>query len=399
LETRKNLNLKADQIQPSPIRKILSKTQAAKMQGIHVTDLSVGRPDFDTPAHIKEAARRAMDQGQVHYTASAGIPELRKSICRQVFKETGVSFQSDQVLVTAGATEALYIALQAILNPGDEILAPEPMFVYYAGDAVLCGAECIGIPLTAENHFKLQADQIAGLISPRTRALIVTSPHNPTGQVFDREDLVAIAQLARKHDFYIISDDIYSRILYDETDYFNIVQVPGLEDRTILINSFSKCYAMDGWRIGYLVAPAPVVSSALKIHQHLMSCPNTFVQWGAAAALNGPQECVAAMRTEFDRRRRLMMAALDSFGMPYVRPRGAFYIFPSVKAYGMTSEEFCDFMFREARVAIVPGNAFGTAGEGYVRLSYANDYEEIEKGMQRFGDALKMREVASKLLI
>ena len=389
MEPRNKLSARADQIQPSPIRKVLSQIQAARSQGLHITDLSVGRPDFDTPIHIKEAAKRALDQGLVHYTASAGVPELRESICRQLLKETGVTYSSDQVLVTAGATEALLITLQAILNSGDEILAPEPMFVYYSGDAMLCGATCIGIPLTAEDHFKLRADHIARYITPRTRALILTSPHNPTGQVYDRKDLVEIANLAKKHDFFIISDDIYSRILYDEADYFNVVQVPGLDERTVIINSFSKCYAMDGWRIGYLVAPEPVVSRALKIHQHTMSCPNTFVQWGAVAALNESQECVDVMISEFDRRRRLLMAALDSYGISYERPRGAFYIFPSVKRYGMSSEEFCAFIFKKARVAIVPGNAFGSAGEGHVRLSYATAYEEIEKGMLRFGDALK----------
>jgi aspartate/methionine/tyrosine aminotransferase len=339
--------------------------------------------------HIKEAAQRALNQGFVHYTASAGIPELRESICRQVLKETGAAYRPEQVLVTAGATEAIFIALQAILNPGDEVLAPEPMFVYYTGDAALSGAECISIPLTAEDHFKLRADQVAKHISPRTRALILTSPNNPTGQVYDREDLVEIANLAKQNDFYIISDDIYSRLLYDEADYFNVVQVPGLEERTILINSFSKCYAMDGWRVGYLLASEPVIACALKIHQHLMSCPNTFVQWGAVAALNESQDCVEAMRTEFDRRRSLLIAALDSFGIAFERPRGAFYVFPSVKRYGMTSESFCEYIFDQARVAIVPGNAFGKAGEGYVRLSYATAYEEIEKGMNRFGEALK----------
>jgi len=314
---------------------------------------------------------------------------LRECICRQVLKETGAAYRPEQVLVTAGATETIYIALQAILNPGDKILAPEPMFVYYAGDATLCGAKCIGLPLTAADHFKLRADQVAKHISPGTRALILTSPNNPTGQVYDREDLVEIANLAQEHDFYIISDDIYSRMLYDETDYFNIVQVPGLEERTFLINSFSKCYAMDGWRIGYLLAPKPIIACALKIHQHVMSCPNTFVQWGAVAALNESQDCVEAMRTEFDRRRGLLLAALDSFDIAYVPPRGAFYVFPSVKRFGMSSEAFCEFIFDQARVAIVPGNAFGQAGEGYVRFSYATAYEEIEKGMDRFGRVLQ----------
>lgn len=383
------LSKKANRLYPSPIRKILSKTQAARRKGLHITDLSLGRPDFDTPDHIKKAAFRAMDQGLVHYTASAGIPELRESICRQVQKETGVAYRSEQVLATAGATDAIYIALQAILNPGDEILAPDPMFVYYAGDATMSGAKCIGIPLTADHHFKLHADQVAKYISPQTRVLILTSPHNPTGQVHDREDLVEIAALAQQHNFYIISDDIYSRLVYDEADYFNIVQVPGLEERTILINSFSKCYAMDGWRIGYLVAPEPVIACALKIHQHVMSCPNTFVQWGAVAALNESQDCVEAMRTEFDRRRRLMIEALDSLDIPCEPPRGAFYAFPSIKTYGMTSEDFSEFIFDKAQVAIVPGNAFGNAGEGFVRLSYATAYEEIEKGLNRIGEALR----------
>ncbi len=385
------LSKKLDNIQPSPIRKIVSKAQAAKKQGIPLIDLSLGRPDFDTPVHIKSAAQKAIQDGLVHYSASNGIIQLRESICQQLHDDIGVDYQPDQVLVTAGATEAIYITLQSILNPGDEILAPDPMFVYYAGGASLADANCVSIPLGAADNFKLTAEKLSKYISSRTKALVLTSPHNPTGQVYDRADLEEIANLAREHDFYIVSDDIYSRMLYDETEYFQVAQVPGLKDRTIMIQSFSKCYAMDGWRIGYMVAPEPIIAAALKVHQHIMSCPNTFVQYGAVAALTGPQTCVDDMCSEFDRRRRFMMKALDEIGLAYERPRGAFYIFPSIDSTGMTSEAFCEYIFDEAKVALVPGNAFGEAGEGYVRLSYAAAYTDIEKGMQAIGAALNKR--------
>ncbi len=383
------LSEKAKALQFSPIRKILTKADEAKRRGIDVTDFSAGRPDFDTPAHIIDAAKKAMDKGFVHYTASAGIRELQETICERLKVELQVDYDPEQVLVTIGATEAISIALQTILNPEDEVLVPDPMYVYYGGWSFLADAKCIPISFPDSNGFRLNAETIAKYVTPKTKAIILTSPHNPTGRVYDKEELIKLSKLAVEHDFYVISDDIYSRIIYDNVQYFNVAQIPEAKDRVIMIQSFSKSYAMDGWRIGYLVAPAPIATQAVKLHQHAVSCSNSFVQIGALAALKGSQDCVQKMVDEFDRRRRLLMHCMDDMGLDYVHPQGAFYLFLSIKKYGMNSEAFCNLMFDKARIAIVPGSAFGAGGEGYVRISYAASYDKIEEGMQGFKAALK----------
>lgn len=377
------LSQRAKALRLSPIRKVLAKADEAKRRGIKVTDLSAGRPDFDTPTHIIKAAKKAMDEGFVHYTASAGIRELQEAICERIKIELQVDYDPEQVIITAGATEAIFIALQAILNPGDEVLVPDPMYVYYEGWSNLSGAKCVSIPLESSDDFRLKAELIENYVTPKTRAIIVTSPHNPTGQVYSREELVKLGDLAVKHDFYIISDDIYSRLIYDEVEYFNVAQIPEVKERTMIVQSFSKSYAMDGWRIGYLVAPQPITAQAVKLHQHAISCPNSFVQMGALAALKGSQDCVRQMLREFDRRRCFLIQCMDEMGLEYIRPKGAFYLFLSIKKFGMDSESFCEFLFNKAQIAIVPGNAFGDGGEGYVRLSYATSYNEIEEGMQK----------------
>ena len=377
------------QIKFSKIREVMTKVDEAKKKGIDITDFSVGRPDFDTPDHIKEAAKKALDQGLVHYTASAGRIELREAICRRLQEDFQLTVQPEDILVTAGAAEAIHIGLMSVLNPGDEVLIPQPMYVYYEGYATLGGAKPVILPLQEGNGFLLKAKDVEAVMTDRTRLLILNSPHNPTGQVFGREDLEEIAKLAVRHDFRVVSDDIYSSILYDNVPFFSIANAPGMKERTLIIGSFSKSYAMDGWRIGYLIAPREVIPGALKMHQHILSCPNTFVQVGAEAALNSSQDCIKAMVAEFDRRRRLLMSCLNSMKIPYVRPRGAFYVFPNIRKFGMSSEKLADFLFDKAQVAVVPGDAFGSMAEGYVRISYATSYESIEKGMERIRQALK----------
>jgi aminotransferase len=372
----------------SKIREVMAKVEAAKRKGIEITDLSIGRPDFDTPEHIKEAAARALAEGKVHYTASAGTVELREAICARLQEDYGMKIDAGHILVTAGAAEAIFIGLMSVLNPGDEVLVPEPMYVYYPGYASFGGARCVPVPLLEENQFLLKADTLEKFITEKTKVLILNSPHNPTGQVFVEEDLEPIARLAQRRNLLVVSDDIYNGMLYDGVEHFPIARVPGMKERTFIISSFSKTYAMDGWRIGYLIAPEEVITQALKLHQHIVSCPNTFVQVGALAALTASQDCVRRMAAEFDRRRKVMMARLDQIGIPYVRPRGAFYVFPSVKKFGLSSTRFADFLLEKARTAVVPGNAFGPQGEGYVRISYCAPVEEIEKGMDRVRSAL-----------
>jgi aminotransferase len=276
----------------------------------------------------------------------------------------------------------------SVLDPGDEVLVPEPMYVYYGGYVFVGGAKCVPIPLKEENQFLLRAEDLEKYINEKTKVLILNFPHNPTGQVLLREDLEPIARAANRHNILVVADDIYSGMLYDGAEFFPLAKAPGMKERTLTIGSFSKTYAMDGWRIGYLIAPREVISHALKLHQHVVSCPNTFVQVGAQVALTASQDCVREMVAEFDRRRRKLMSRLSEIGLPYVRPRGAFYVFPSIKKFGFTSNQFADFLFQKARVAVVPGDAFGPGGEGYVRISYCASVEEIEEGMERVRSAL-----------
>jgi len=372
----------------SKIREMMSKVEEAKRKGIEITDLSIGRPDFDTPDHIKQAAMKAIAEGKVHYTTSAGTLELREDICRRYQEDFGMPIDPADIIVTVGAAEAIFIGLLSVLNPGDEVLVPEPMYVYYPGYAAMGGAKCVPVPLKEENQFRLKAEEVEKYITPKTKAIIINSPHNPTGQAFLREDLEPMADLARRHNLLVVEDDIYTGMLYDGVEHFPIAQAPGMRERTLIISSFSKTYAMDGWRIGYLISPREVVPQALKLQQHIVSCPNTFVQTGARAALTGSQDCVRRMTAEFDRRRKRLMSLLDSMGIPHVRPRGAFYIFPSIKKFGLSSSQFAEFLLEKARTAVVPGNAFGPLGEGYVRISYCAPVEEIEMGMERVRSAL-----------
>ena len=376
-------------IKPSKIRETLEKVTDAKRRGIEITDFSIGRPDFDSPVHIKEATKKALDNGFVHYAPSAGITELREAVCKRFQEDFDLDVDPGEVIITIGATEAIYTALQLILNPGDEIIVPEPMYVYYSGWSLLGGGKFVTLSLTEEKAFLLEAEEVKKHITPITKALILNSPHNPTGQVFEKNELIKVAELAISQDYFVISDDIYNYMIYDDVEYFNIAKVPGMKERTFIIGSFSKTYAMDGWRVGYLIVPRQMISDALKMHQHFVSCPNTFVQVGAQVALTASQDCVHEMVEEFDRRRCLLMSYLDEIGLPYVRPRGAFYVFPSIKKFGLNSKEFSDLLLNEARVAVVPGDAFGSAGEGYIRIAYSTSCEEIEKGMERVGKVLR----------
>ena len=373
-------------IYPSKIREVMDKTRYLKNQGIDVIDFSIGRPDFDTPEHIKEATKIALDKGLVHYTASAGTLDLREAIVYRLKEDFQLAVEPDEVIVTAGATEANYIATQTILNPGDEVLVPEPMYVYYSGWSFLGGATIVNFPL---DIISKQTESLERYITDKTKLIILTSPHNPTGQVISRQSLEKIADLSKKYNFLVISDDIYNKMIYDNIEYVSIAKFEGMKERTLIIGSLSKTYAMDGWRVGYLVAPKAITKQALKMHQHVLSCPNTFVQEGAKAALLSSQECVEEMVYEFNRRRKLMMSYLDDLKCSYNPPEGAFYLFPCIKKYGLNSAEFCDYVLDKARVAIVPGDAFGQLGEGHVRFAYTTSYENIEKGMEKIKSALK----------
>jgi len=380
------ISTRAKGIYPSKIREVMDKTKELKNQGIEVIEFSIGRPDFDTPKHIKEATKIALDKGLVHYTTSAGTLELREAIIYRLKEDSQLIFEPDEIIVTVGAAEANYIATQTILNPGDEVLVPEPMYVYYSGWSFLGGATTVNFPL---DILLKQPEDLERYITEKTKLIILTSPHNPTGKVISRQSLEKIADLAKKYNFLVISDEIYNQLIYDNVECISIAKFEGMKERTLTIGSLSKTYAMDGWRVGYLIAPKPLIEEALKIHQHILSCPNTFVQEGARVALSSSQECVGKMVHEFDRRRKLMMSYLDDLELPYDQPKGAFYIFPSIKKFGLSSEEFCNYLLEEARVAVIPGDAFGQLGEGHVRFAYTTSYENIEKGMEKVKSALE----------
>jgi aspartate/methionine/tyrosine aminotransferase len=380
------ISSRAKGIYPSKIREVMDKTKKLKNQGIEVIEFSIGRPDFDTPKHIKEATKIALDKGLVHYTTSAGTLELREAIIGRLKEDSQLTFEPDEIIVTVGAAEANYIATQTILNPGDEVLIPEPMYVYYSGWSFLGGATTVNFPL---DLLLKHPEDLERYITEKTKLIILTSPHNPTGKVISRQSLEKIADLAKKYNFLVISDEIYNQLIYDNVECISIAKFEGMKERTLTIGSLSKTYAMDGWRVGYLIAPKPLIEEALKIHQHILSCPNTFVQEGARVALSSSQECVGKMVHEFDRRRKLMMSYLDDLELPYDQPKGAFYIFPSIKKFGLSSEEFCNYLLAEARVAVIPGDAFGQLGEGHVRFAYTTSYENIEKGMEKVKSALE----------
>jgi len=371
----------------SKIREMTSKAKKMKSEGMDIIELSQGRPDFDTPDHIIQATFKALKKGLVHYDLSAGTVALREAIAYRTKEDFNLNVDIDEIIVTVGASEANYLVTQTILDPGDEMIIPDPMYVYYPGFSFLGGAKTISVPL---DIILQEPEELEKYITKKTKLILLTSPHNPTGQIIPKKSLEIIAHLAQKYNFFVISDDIYNKMIYEEDmNCISIANLKGMRERTFIIGSLSKTYAMDGWRVGYLIGPKSIIREALKMHQHILSCPNTFVQEGARIALTSSQNCVEEMVKEFDRRRKLMMSYFDDMGISYKPPQGAFYVFPSIKQFEMNSEKFCDFLLNEARVTVVPGSAFGKLGEGYVRFSYTTDYALIKEGMKRVKSALK----------
>ena len=374
-------------LQLSKIREVFNLILAAEKKGQEIINLSVGRPDFDTPDQIKAAAITAIQQGHVHYTASPGTEELREVISTHLKNSWDLKYRFDQILVTTGATQAMMTCALGLFNPGDEVLVPEPYYVYYPGWTEMAGAKFVAMPLN-QDTFQFTAEDVASKLTPKTKALILTSPHNPTGTVFAPEELEKIAAMAVDNNFVIISDDIYNTLLFDDVPYTHIGTFPEMAERTIVINSLSKSHAMDGWRVGYMAVPEHLYGDILKVHQYTISCPNTFVQKAAIAALTCSQADTLNMVAEFDRRRLLITDWLKEVDLPCSAPQGAFYFFPSIRRYGLSSSEFCEYLLKEKGVALVPGNAFGSNGEGFVRLSYAVNYESLEKGLTLVSEGL-----------
>ena len=371
-------------MKPSGIRKFFDI--AAQMD--NVISLGVGEPDFQTPWNVKQAAITALEKGKTKYTANSGLAELRKAISENIRKNTGVSYcDNDEIIVTVGGSEGIDISIRTLIESGDEVLIVEPCFVCYAPIVSLCGGVPVSVQTTEETQFRLTPEMLREKITDKTKLLILPFPNNPTGAIMERSDLEAIAEVIRDTNILILSDEIYSSLTYG-TKHCSIIEIEGMKERTIYVNGFSKAYAMTGWRLGYVAGPKPIIKQMLKIHQYgIMSSP-TVSQYAAVEALENCDEDIVKMRDEYDMRRRWLVKALNDIGLTCFEPKGAFYVFPSIKSTGLTSEEFCERLFYEHNVAVVPGNAFGECGEGYIRISYAYSLKHIMTAIDRIKEFL-----------
>ena len=365
---------------------------AAEMED--VISLGVGEPDFDTPWHIRDEGIYSLEKGRTFYTSNAGLKELREEISRYTYRKQGILYEhpTREILVTVGGSEAIDIGFRAMVDPGDEVLIPQPSFVSYEPCAVMAGAKPVIINLKAENEFRLTAQELEEAITDRTKILVLPFPNNPTGAIMERKDLEAIAEVILKHDIYVMSDEIYSELSY-KGKHVSIAELPGMQERTVLINGFSKAFAMTGWRLGYACGPENIIEQMTKIHQFAIMCAPTTSQYAAVEALKNGDEDVAEMRTAYNQRRRYLVHAFREMGLECFEPYGAFYIFPCIREFGMTSEEFAMRFLKEEKVAVVPGTAFGDCGEGYLRISYAASLENLQVAMDRLkGFVEKLRE-------
>jgi aspartate/methionine/tyrosine aminotransferase len=375
----------------SGIRKVFEEVNRRQAAGEDIVHLEIGRPDFDTPAHIKEAAKRALDEGKVHYSSNYGVPELREAIAQKLKQDNGLSYDpATEIIVTVGANEAVFITMLALLNPGDEVLIPDPCWLHYFYCTQMAGAVPISVPIREENDFNPDMEDFRRRITPRTRMVVINTPNNPTGAVYGDEILEELAQLARERDLLVLSDEIYEKMVYAGNRHFSIGTVPGIRERTITVNGFSKIYSMTGWRLGYTAASQELTEAMIRIHQYTTVCATSFAQWGAVEALGGPQSEAEMMVREFDRRRKLVYTALKEMpGVEVVEPKGAFYIFPNIKSLGKSAEELSWYLLDEAKIAVVPGTTLGDFGAGYIRISYANSHENLEIAMDRMRAALE----------
>ena len=348
-----------------------------------VISLGIGEPDFVTPPHILEAGIRSLQRGETHYTSNSGTIELREAIARDLERRYGVHYDPEtEILITVGVSEGLYLAANAFIDPGDEVLVPQPCFVAYTAEVMLAGGVPVPIATRVEDRFQVTPEQVVQAITSRTKAILLGYPNNPTGAVMSRENMLAVGEVAKRYDLLVISDELYDRLVYG-VEHVCVPALPGMWERTVLLGGFSKNYAMTGWRIGYVAAPAELLAPLRKIHQYtIMSAPTTG-QAAALAALSDSEDCIQQMVAEYDRRRRLIVNGLNNIGMPCFEPQGAFYAFPSVAQSGMTDTEFAERLLMEEKVAVIPGSAFGVGGAGYVRCSYATAYEKIEIALER----------------
>ena len=373
------------QIEPSGIRKFFDIVSEMK----DAISLGVGEPDFDTPWHIREEGIYSLEKGRTFYTSNAGLKELKQEICRYLYRRFDVSYNPDsEVMVTVGGSEAIDIALRAMCDPGDEVLIPQPSYVSYVPCTMLAGGKPVVIELEEKDNFKLTPEKLLAKITDKTKILVMPFPNNPTGAIMTKEDLAPIVDIIIEKDLFVISDEIYSELTYG-TDHVTIAAFPGMKDRTILINGFSKSYAMTGWRLGYAAAPPRIFEQMLKIPPFAIMCAPTTSQYAAVSALRDGDNDVQMMREAYDQRRRFVLHAFKEMGLDCFEPEGAFYAFPSIKRFGMTSDEFATRFLREEKVAVVPGTAFGASGEGFLRVSYAYSLKNLKEALGRMANFVK----------
>lgn len=367
-------------IKPSGIRKFFDIVSEMK----DAISLGVGEPDFDTPWHIRDEGIYSLEKGRTFYTSNAGLKELKIEICNYMKRKQNIEYNyNDEVIVTVGGSEAIDIALRAMLNPGEEVIIPQPCYVSYEPCTILAGGVPVIIDLKAENEFRLTAEELEAAITDKTKCLILAFPNNPTGAIMTKEDLEKIAKIIIEKDIIVISDEIYSELTYGR-EHVSIASLPGMQERTILINGFSKAYAMTGWRLGYACGPANIIGQMTKIHQFAIMCAPTTSQYAAVEALKNGDEDVKEMREAYNQRRRYLVNAFREMGLECFEPFGAFYVFPCIKEFGMTSDEFATRFLEEEKVAAVPGTAFGNSGEGFLRISYAYSLDNLKIAMERF---------------
>lgn len=365
-------------IPPSGIRKffdIVSEMDDA-------ISLGVGEPDFDTPWHIREEGIYSLEQGRTFYTSNAGLKELKEEICKYLKKSQNIKYNEHEVFITVGGSEAIDVALRAMLDPGDEVLIPQPSYVSYEPCTILAGGKPVIIELKEENEFRLTKEELLNAITDKTKILVLPFPNNPTGAIMEKEDLMDIAEVVKEKDLYVLSDEIYSELTYSGK-HVSIASLPGMKERTVLINGFSKAYAMTGWRLGYAAAPEAILEQMLKIHQFAIMCAPTTSQYAAVEALRNGAPDVKKMRDSYNQRRRFLLNEFEKIGIDCFTPYGAFYTFPSIKKFGMSSDEFAERLLKEQKVAVVPGTAFGACGEGYLRISYAYSIEDLKLALER----------------
>lgn len=387
---RNPLSKKITGIEPSGIRKFFDLVSEMP----DAISLGVGEPDFDTPWRIREEGIYTLEQGKTFYTSNAGLKDLKIEISKYLERKIHVEYDPDhEIMVTVGGSEGIDVALRAMLDPGDEVLIPQPSYVSYLPCTILADGNPVVIPLQEKNEFKLTAEELEAAITPKTKMLVMPFPNNPTGSIMTKEDLEPIAEVVKRHDLYVLSDEIYSELTY-KTEHVSIASLPGMQERTLVINGFSKGFAMTGWRLGYICGPSVIIEQMLKIHQFAIMCAPTTSQYAAVEALRNGDEDVAMMREEYNGRRRYVLERFKEMGLSCFEPFGAFYAFPCIKDLGMTSDEFATKLLQTKKVAVVPGTAFGACGEGFLRISYAYSLDDLRIALDRVAEFVtEIREI------